>query len=259
MLIPLSPERHGARRWRRSASYAFAAERSVAPLAAAEMPRAAVAMPLGFLDNKGTFLPVAILGFAGGRNLYVAPDGRWLGLYVPAALRGHPFALVPNSSGQLVLCVDEDSGLLGDAEGEPFFGDDGQASEPVSEVLRFLTRAAAAQRATRPVCAALQEHGLIVPWPIKVQGKAGEIEVRGMFRIDESALNALSAGSFEEVRRAGALAVAYCQLLSMQHLPRLAELARLHARQTPAGPSTAGGDLDLSFLGDSGTISFGNG
>ena len=57
-------------------------------------------------------------------DVLVAPDGRWLGGYVPACFRRHPFRLVPKQgTDQTVLCVDTDSGLVveGDAAGEDFF------------------------------------------------------------------------------------------------------------------------------------------
>ena len=67
----------------------------------------------------------------------------------------------------------------------------------------------------------------------------------------------LPAEAFEAVRQSGALPVAYCQLLSMQHLQKLGQLAQAYAAQTTALPQTASGELDLEFLNDSGTISFG--
>ena len=46
-------------------------------------------------------------------NLFVGPDGHWLGGYVPASLRSYPFRVLGSEgSGQLALCVDEDSGLV---------------------------------------------------------------------------------------------------------------------------------------------------
>jgi len=93
-----------------------------------------------------------------------------------------------------------------------------------------------------------------------VQGDTVEQAVEGLFRIDEAALNQLPADAFMELRDSGALVLAYCQLLSMQHLPVLGQLAQLHAQaeQKAALPTTPGGELNLEYLNNSGTISFGN-
>jgi hypothetical protein len=59
-------------------------------------------------------VPVAVQGLAPGQNLFVAPDGRWLAAYTPAAYRGYPFQLAHAENGQQVLCFDEESGLITD-------------------------------------------------------------------------------------------------------------------------------------------------
>ena len=59
-------------------------------------------------------------------------------------------------------------------------------------MLNFLTQVGANRQATQRMCAVLQQHGLIQPWPIKLQTDAGEQNIEGLHRIDEAALNALA-------------------------------------------------------------------
>ena len=256
---PVTVSRHGNQRWQRYSNYAFAAQDAVCPLVAQELPRALMSLPIGFVATAEGFAPVAVLGLQAGQNLFVAPDGRWLGDYVPATYRGYPFGLANTEDGQQVLCIDEASGLLRDGEGEPFFAEAGNPSKPLADVLDFLTQVASNRQATQRACAMLQAHGLLQPWPIKVLGEKGEQDVTGLFRIDEAALNSLPAVAFMAVRDAGALSLAYCQLLSMQHLVQLGELARAHAQavQQKAAQSPSA-ELDLAFLNQSGTFSFGS-
>lgn len=257
-LTPISHKRHADKRWLRISSYAFAAKDAVAVLVAAELPKAIMAMPVGFVAQGEGYAPAAVMGLAPGQNLLVAPDGRWLAHYIPAALRGHPFQLANTEDGRQVLCIDEDCGLLTDGpNGEAFFDDEGQPAKAVADLLNFLIQVRANHQATQRICAALQKHGLIQPWAITVKGDAGERRVEGLCRIDETALNALPAEAFLELREAGALTVAYCQLLSMQHLPSLGRLATARAHAAQPAPKPAG-DLDLEFLNQGGTISFGN-
>ncbi len=257
-LHPVSVSRHGSRRWLRYSSYAFTAGDAVCPLVAQELPRAAMALPLAFVASGEEVVPVAVLGLQPGRNLFVAPDGRWLGGYVPAAYRGYPFALANTADGQQVLCIDEDSGLLVDREGEAFFAEDARPAAVLADVLNFLTQVATNRQATRHACTLLREHGVVQPWPVKLQTAEGEQAVAGLLRIDEAALNALPAEAFVALRDAGALSLAFCQLLSMQHLAKLGPLAQAHERAAQAVAPQPAAELDLEFLNQGGTISFGN-
>lgn len=258
----ISRERHAEQRWQRYTSYAFAAHQAVVPLAAAELPKAAMSLPLAFIAQQEAFVPVAVLGLQAGSNLWVGADGRWAGAYIPAALRGHPFRLAQAEDGQQVLCIDEQSGLLtAGPEGERFFNDDGQPAQATLDILNFLTQTAQSLAVAAAACAALARHQLIRPWPITLQNEGGEQQIEGLFQVDEAALNQLPGEALQELARAGALAVAYCQLLSMQHLPQLGQLARARAQaaaQAAAPAPTPARDLDLEFLNNSGTIGFGN-
>lgn len=261
----LSPSTHATQRWRRYDSYAFAAQDALAPLVAQELPRAMLHLPIAFVRQNEQFTPVAVLGIQPGQNLFVAPDGRWLGGYTPAAYRAHPFALAKLPDGQQVLAFDADSGLLTEGkeetEGEPFFDADGRPAQAVQDILAFLTQVHTNRALTQGICQALAEHQILQPWPITVQTEGGERQVEGLHRIDEAALNALSAPSLKALQQAGALPMAYCQLLSMQHLPLLGQLAQAHHKaaqpQAQPLPTAPHGELDLGFLGNNGTFSFG--
>jgi hypothetical protein len=226
----VSRDRHANQRWLRYDTYSFAAQNAVVPLVAAEFPKAMMAFPLAFVNENEAFVPVAVLSLEPQRNLFVAPDGRWLGGYVPSAFRSHPFRLIKSDSGELVLCVDEDSGLMTDGDtGERFFDEAGEVAEPTKQVLEFLSTVEANRQPTQNASAALARAGVIKPWDITLKTDAGDRKLDGLHQIDEAALNALPAEAFEALRQAGALPIAYCQMLSMQHLPGLGKLAEAHA------------------------------
>ncbi|EXJ15995.1 SapC family protein [Imhoffiella purpurea] len=236
-LAPISLERHADQRWRRFTSYAFAARTSVAPVVLSEMPKASMAMPLAFIREGEAFLLVALMGLAPGKNLFVAPDGRWLGRYVPAALRGHPFALGKLPDDQFALCVDEDSEWFGgNSEGEPLLTEEGEPTEAVSQVLEFLKQVESNRSPTAVACAALARHEVIRPWSITLKSESGERPIEGLYRIDESELNKLKDEAFLDLRRSGAMTVAYCQLLSAQHLSLLGDLSKAHEQGGTAQP-----------------------
>lgn len=236
-IVPISRERHADKGWKRFDSYAFAAHTALAPLVAAELPKAAMALPIAFVRQDEYYIPAAVLGIEPTANLFVAPDGRWLGSYIPSGLRSHPFVLARAEGDNRILCVDEDSGLLTEAaQGEPFFADSGEPAEGLKQVLDFLQQVERNREQTRRVCDILARLELIQPWPVQLQAGETERRIQGLFRIDEAALNQVSDEHFLELRRAGALPVVYCQLLSMQHIAGLGRLLDLKAKagRTPA-------------------------
>ena len=258
----ITRERHRHQYWLKQSGYRFAVGDALCPLVSKELPKAMLSMPIGFMAEGHCYVPVAVQGLAAGQNQLVALDGRWLAPYIPAPYRGYPFRMAPTEQGEQVLCIDEASGLLSESAGEPFFKEDGTPAQSVQDILKFFSQIEANRQLTRRICAVLQQHGLIQPWPITVQGEHGEQKVEGLFRIDEAALNALTAEALAEVRNAGGLTVAYCQLLSMQHLPTLGTLAQAHAEAKKAQLAqealAQNGELHLGFMNDSGTFSFGN-
>ncbi|WP_295406214.1 SapC family protein [uncultured Thiocystis sp.] len=240
-IVAVSRERHADKRWKRYVSHAFASQSSLAPLVAAEIPKAAMAMPLAFVRQGDDYVPVALMGLEPARNLLVAPDGRWLGRYVPSVLRGYPFSLLKTQDNTLVLCIDEDSGLVANGhEGEPFFNATGEPADSLNQIMDFLQQIEKNRALTAIACGALARHALIRPWPITLKGESGERQLEGIFQVDEAALNQLPDDAFLNLRQAAALPIVYCQLLSMQHLAMLGELAAVKA-PTPALSKSASG------------------
>jgi len=259
--FPITRERHSQKYWLRPSSYAFAATSSVVQLVGAELPKLATVMPIAFVEQPSGFVPAAVLGLQPGKNLFVAPDGRWIGSYIPVAFRSHPFRLTEAEAGQQALCIDEESGLLSDGPtGERFFTEAGEASQATLDVLSFLTQSERNRLVTAAACAVMQKHKLFCPWPITLKAGDAERALRGLFQVDEVALNQLSAEALFEVRQAGALPMAYCQLLAMQHLPLLGRLSDAHgkaAKQAGALPTQAAvSGLDDALFTRNETISF---
>lgn len=222
-------ERHALKRWLRHDNHSATAGDTLCTLVLQELPKAAVVMPIGFVADGDKFVPVAIQGLKAGKNLLVNHEGRWVLPYVPAAYRGHPFRLAISSDGSQVLCVDEDSDYLSDIEGESFFDEEGLPTEALKNVFEFFSQIEVDRILTHAACAILHKHNLIQPWLINVQEEQGERQVEGIHRVDEVALNALSAEALAEVRDAGGLTIAYCQIISMQHIHLLGQLAHAHA------------------------------
>jgi hypothetical protein len=148
--------------------------------------------------------------------------------------------------------------LVGEGpEGEPFFDEGGSAAKSATDVLAFLRHVHQGRLAAERMCEAVQKHGLIQPWIINVQSPTGNQRIDGVYKIDETALSRLNPEAVAELHAAGALTLIYCQLLSMQHLPTLGQVAAarmpMQQQQLPITPS---GELDLDFLAQQGLIDF---
>lgn len=211
-------------------------------------------LPLGFIQLIDRFVVVAIQGLAKDSNLFVNNNGLWEGRYIPAIYRCYPFLFAVDDEGKNILCIDEGSGQVaenGDHVG--FFDGDEKLTPETQTMLDSLSQCKGGRTAADSACKTLFEANLIEPWPIQVEAKEGPREVTGLYRISESNLTNLSAVSLKKLQRAGALSLAYCQLLSMTHLNGLLHLAKAED-SIPVG----GLELDFGESSDSGSINFDN-
>lgn len=206
------------KKWIHPGSYTFAATDAWVSIVAQEIPQAALAMPLAFIQSEDRFALVAVQGLTQGNNVWVDGSGQWTGNYIPARYRGYPFLLVPTEHGKHVLCIDEKATVPEHAKGEPLFEGAHQLSTSVQRVLKFLQQVEADMPRTERICASLQSHDMLEPWPITLQIAGAEQKVEGLFRINERKLHQSDGATLKSLQQSGVLTVAYCQLLSMQHL-----------------------------------------
>jgi hypothetical protein len=258
---PVTPERHASKWWQAPSSYSWAARDTAVPLVGSELIRAALHLPIAFMRSGDALMPFAIVGLEPGVNLFVAHDGTWSGSYVPAALRSRPFALLPLQDGRRLLCIDEEAGRVRaeqGSSGHPFFSGGAKLYPPLQKFMDFLSAVEESRQSTRKACLALEAHGLLVQWEIELKTATGIRRLDGLFRADEAKLNGLPDEKFLDLRRTGAIPLAYSQMLASEHLRVLGQRAnaRMAALQQPMTPVTASGDLDLSFLERGDTLKF---
>lgn len=254
---PVSRERHGNKAWRKMVLPATARSDQVVVLVARELISTQNWTACAFIKSGDEFAPVALCGLEKGQNLFVDTQGNWSGRTLPAHYANYPFKLGKFGNEELALCIDEASGVVVDAgQGERFFTDEGQPGQAAQDKLRDLLRYRQEREQTRNQCRQLNDAGLLVPWPLKVQHTDGLRTQEGLFQIDEGALNEVPAKTLVALRDSGALLLAYCQLLSMQNIALLSQLAqkRGHFR----AKTELAADLGNMFNTDNGTLSFDN-
>jgi hypothetical protein len=253
-IAAITKQNHADKSWTRYSSYTFASKSSIASLVGAEISHALTAgLPMAFVKEQDRFFLAAVLSLTPGTNLFVAQNGKWLGEYVPSVFRSYPFTLArAEGKENLILCVDEDSGLVNEDKnaGEPFFDDSKELSKPVKDILQFLTRVEQNKTAAFAAVASLAKAGVITEWPLKIKHGDQEKPITGLYRIDEAKLNSLDDEQFLKIRKAGSLPIAYAQLLSMGNIQVFEKLAKVQEQAAVKTPDV------VSFLGDDDVISF---
>jgi hypothetical protein len=254
----VSREAHSQKVWRRFANYQFAAKEPLASIVLAEVVHVGSWMPIVFIEEAGRYVLMAMMSPMPGHNLFVGPDGEWLGGYTPSSLRSHPFRLFRREgSEQMTLYIDEDSGVIRDADeaGEPFFSADGKPSQSISTIMESLRQIEANRVATDLATAALAAAGVIEPWPLEVEVGGKKAPTKGLHRINESALNQLGDEAFLKLRKTSALRLADAQIMSIGQIARFAQLMRLRQQLAQTPKITPEG---VFGMGSSGLIQFNN-
>jgi hypothetical protein len=257
-LTPITPENLSGRYWQRYTSYSFASSTQYAPLVLAELPRAMQSLPLAFAQERGSMYLVGVLGISPGENLFVNQKGQWMGAYVPSSFRSYPFKLGKVEHNQkMVLCIDEESGLISDEQGEPFFDPNGALATPTREVMGFLKKVEQNRSVTQRAVDALAQAEVLSPWQPKVKVGDEERSIPGMLRLDEDKLSCLDNQEFLNLRKIGALPIAYAQLFSMGNIGVLKKLADFRKQEKAKVQGQTEPDLEKLF-GQDDLIKFGD-
>lgn len=243
--IALSRTEHANAQWQPRQGYGFAAELQVAEILLPELAKAVPHYALAFVKNQEDYQAVVLLGVGGERNLHVNQQGQWLCPYVPAALRGYPFGLVDSEAGEKVFCIEE-SHLGPASDALPVFDETGALAEKAAQTLDFLKQCEQGRRATQTAMAALAEADVIEALPLQINRPEGEkpLTIQGLYRINETRLNELDDSAFANLRKDGALLLAYSQLLSMTQIDQFKQKANYLAQEAA---DTAPADVKSLF------------
>lgn len=257
-LVPLTPNTFAGKTWQRYPSYAFAAQTHLAPVVMAELGKATTSLPLAFVQQGDVFDLVAVMSLRPESNMLIGPNGRWMGTYVPAALRSYPFVLArPPEAKDPVLCVDMASGLIkDDGSGEAILGADGKLTPAVQEVFTFLGHIEQSRMQTRAAAAALARAGVLKPWALSMEVQGKRMGIQGLLGVDEAALHKLDDEALLALRRAHALPLAYAQLFASNLMQTLVQLTQARAQPQAGGAVDAATLKAMGIATDDGLLKF---
>ncbi len=222
---PVSPQRHGDLSIDRE-DFNFAANVNSVPLMAVEMTAAAAEYTIVFAGDDQNVMPVVILGLEGTRNYYVGEDGNWTADYIPAFVRRYPFVFAQNEN-QFTLCVDEEwSGCNREGKGQRLFDENGERTDYLNRMLKFLEESQAHFVRTQTYCNHLKELDLLEPMKADFTFPGGEKKSLGGFlAVNRDKLKALPAEKLAELAKTDELELTYVHLFSMNNFRRVMERA----------------------------------
>jgi len=233
-VVPVNKDRHGHKKVRLTSDFRFAGKFHLAYVTIHEFVRAAATYPLIFLEDKerDEFRPVALLGLEAGENLFVDDQGKWDANYIPAIIRRYPFALTKaTDADRYIVCIDEASELVNDTEGAALFDEQGQPTQVIENVKRYLTELQQMDQVTQEFTRFLAQNNLLTPLSMRVNAADQVRNITGGYVINEERLNNFSDQKFLDIREKRYLPAIYAHLVS---LPQIERLVTLRQGQSPA-------------------------
>ena len=248
-LVPISRETHASTRVSPLRSFAFSAQMTAVPIFGVEIVQFSHELPVVFISDGDGFTPTALLGVQGGENLMVDDQGRWMGSAIPNLWKRGPFRLARvegSEEDRLVLCLDDESPLVNQTEGQPLFDETGASSPLLEGASALLGQIERDMRITRKICTTLQQLGMIVPWPLELPQSDGTARrVSDLYQVDESKIATLPAGDLVALRDMGALPLIYAHLLSLSKISLLLRMAKMSADRRQQRDALKKGNLNL--------------
>lgn len=252
---PLSKQAFADAHYRPRYDYAHTHALKMTPAMLGELTKLLPHYVIAFIETQGVFRPMVLLSVPHSKNVFLKANDQWSAPYVPASLRSHPFSLLHNNNGKAMLAVDTES-LQEPDLGVPLFDESGSMTDGVQRAFDFLGKLESQRQRTEKAADTLQAAGIIQPWPLQLTLHGESVKVSGLHRVDEQALNTLTAETYATLQGAP-MQLAYAQLYSMAQVDQLTQRAVMQARlgnaQAPENLDAVfgDGDDDLEFDFDS--------
>lgn len=219
-VIPVSKNRHTGWSIKTGGDYEFAKNVNSVPLVAVEFPNAAVEYPIAFAGDGEGMMPVVLLGMRDKENLYLDDANHWDAKYIPAFIRRYPFVFSKSQDGAtFTLCIDEDfSGCNQENRGERLFDSDGERTQYLENMLRFVNEYQGQFMRTQIFCKKLQELKLLEPMQAQFTLNSGQrLRLAGFSAVNRERLKQLTDEQVAGLFKTDELELVYLHLHSMRN------------------------------------------
>jgi hypothetical protein len=222
-IVAITKEKHAGKKVKELSDFNFASQLNIASVMVHEFSKAASIYPIVFIEDKENdkFRAVALLGLDSGENLFVK-DGKWQASYIPSIIRRYPFALAKTEQDdRYTICIDESSGLINDDEGQELLDKDGNSSELIEKVKKYLGELQQMDFFTEDFVQFLKENNMFTPLNMKVKYNQEIKSINGAYVVNEERLNSLSDEKYLEFKNKHYIAAIYSHLSSLSQIERL--------------------------------------
>ena len=206
-------------------SFEHVQKANLVPLVIDEFFFAAVNFPIVFVKEPttGEFRAVGLVGLEQGENLIFNQAGA-LSTYIPTSISRYPFsAAINKDAGNLSLCIDMDSKLVGN-QGERLFNSSGEPTELTIRKINDLSKLMGQEVNTHKFIDFLFKKGLIEPVELKINLRDDQKKLGGLYRISQKALNELDDETIIFIQRNNYFGLIHAHLLSFGHIQRLIDI-----------------------------------
>lgn len=220
-IVPLHKEKHKNIKIKSNQFQVFK-NTHIIPVVIAETTKLSSEMPLVFIKDPetGQFRIVALTGVKSGENLFFNGD-EWDCYYLPAVFRAEPFSVARVSDDNSVICINEESELVNEDEGEPLFTEAGELTEFTKYASSLVTDLVHQSALTAEFCQWLAQKQLLESAVININTSEGSRELNGLYRVDERKLIDMSDADFLDMRKKGFLPAVYSHLSSQAALANI--------------------------------------
>lgn len=229
-IVPLNNTLHQHIHIKQDTLFSHAQQKHIVPVQAYEFMLTACNYPIVFIKDTetGEFQSVAMLGLQPNENLFYSPNG-WQATSVPGALKMPPFIAASTSGNpeNFTLCIDMNSSLVAQENGELIFDKEGQQTDFLKAKVDFISQYIGQTHATRDFINHLAQKNLLqaLSLTVKTPGNAlEEFKIKGVYAVNDKILQELSDQDFLELRKKHYLPLIYAHISSLNLADKLAML-----------------------------------
>jgi disulfide oxidoreductase YuzD len=230
-IVPITLDKFKNKKLRPIDSFDFAKRTHLSSIMINEFPKAASVYPIVFVEDKTQendnpeFKPVILLSLEENTNYFISPEGKWESFYIPAIIKRYPFVLArTKDDDKFAICIDEDSHLLSEVEGEALILENGDASPLLERVKKYLGQLHQMAQLTTDFCRVLKDKYLLSPLKMQVREEKTIKNISGTYAVDAKRLNELKDSDFLELRNKNFLYPIYSHMTSISQIDRLVKL-----------------------------------
>lgn len=221
-LVELNSTTHKSFKVKTDCTIGYAEQLHMLNIRVTEVPKSISDFPVFISKNNhdGAWALSAISSIVPGRNMFIT-NGQWEALYQPASVRAFPFFLMnsPRDEKSYTVGIIEQSDAFSQDEGEPLFDASGKASLYLTEQTKLVENSVKEDIQTYQFTQKLDSMGLIKSVDLVVHYQGGTAQVlKGLFTINEDALQSLSGEQLTELNKLGYLAAIHGMLVSIYQL-----------------------------------------